>query len=340
MTAYREQLQKLIHRNDWLDQVREDILDPEIPIVDTHHHLYQTGGMVYEVSDLLKEIGSGHDVRKTVYVECKQFFDDDAPEHLQSVGETRQVAEWAEEMAGTGREIGGIVSYSDLRMPNLDAALDAHEQAGRGRFRGIRHSGAHLPDPTGFMIPGVAPPDLYEDPDFRRGVASLGERGLVYDTWHYFLQNKPYCELAKAVPDTVFVLDHFGYPVNVGVYEGRRDEIFEIWKDDISRISECPNVYAKIGGLGTVDSGFGFHLKDKPPTSDEFVDEMGRYYFHTIDSFGPDRCMFESNYPIDRLSISYPVLWNAFKKMARRYSAAERDAMFHGTACRVYGLTL
>jgi predicted TIM-barrel fold metal-dependent hydrolase len=187
-------------------------------------------------------------------------------------------------------------------------------------------------------IPGRAPQGLYADADFRRGVARLGERGYSYDTWHYHHQNQAFCELAKAVPDTTMVLDHFGTPLGVGPYADQREAIFNAWQRDIEAIAACPNVVAKLGGLAMPDNGFGWHEQALPPTSDEFVEAQARYYHHTIECFGAERCMFESNFPVDRLSISYAVLWNGLKKIASRYSEAEQTAMFSGTARRVYSL--
>jgi predicted TIM-barrel fold metal-dependent hydrolase len=235
--------------------------------------------------------------------------------------------------------MGGIVAHADLRdAANLDAVLDAHEQAGRGRFRGIRHAGSHALHPEVLTIPGGAPAGLYADSAFRAGVARLGERGLTYDTWHYHYQNRDFLELARAVPGTTMILDHFGTPLGVGPYESQREQIFQQWTTDIADIAACENVVAKIGGLAMPDNGFGWHTAERPPTSDEFIEAQGRYYLHTIEQFGPERCMFESNFPVDRYSLSYRTVWNAFKKLVADFSADERDAMLRGTAARVYRL--
>ncbi len=188
------------------------------------------------------------------------------------------------------------------------------------------------------MIPGPGRADQFADPAFRRGVARLGARGLTFDSWHYHHQNPDFAALARAVPDTVMVLDHFGTPLGVGTYAPQREEIFATWCDDIAEIARCENVVAKLGGLAMPDNGFAWHTADRPPTSDELVAAHARYYLHAIECFGPDRCMFESNFPIDRFSLSYRVLWNGLKKIAAPFSPAERDAMFFGTAARVYRL--
>jgi predicted TIM-barrel fold metal-dependent hydrolase len=324
---------------EWLRSVHEDVLDPAQRIVDPHHHLWPAGGALpYGLDELHADtVGGGHAVERTVFVECRAAYRTDGPEHLRPVGETEFVA--GEAWRDPRRLIGGIVAHTDLRdHAHLPEVLDAHESAGRGLFRGIRHAGSHAIDPAPLRIPGRAPAGLYLDPAFQHGVAHLGTRGLTYDTWHYHYQNREFLELVRAAPGTTIVLDHFGTPLGVGAYAGRRDEIFEQWKVDIADIARCPNVVAKLGGLAMPDNGFGWDTAERPPTSDEFVAAQARYYLHTIDCFGPERCMFESNFPVDRWSLSYTVLWNGLKKIAARFTPSERDAMFFGTATRVYRL--
>ena len=322
--------------SDWLDSVVEDVVDPDVPIVDPHHHLWPAGeGMAYGLDELLADLDSGHHVVDTVFVECGAAYRrGDSPQA--PVGETRFVV--AEAERAPRRVMGGIVAHADLTDPGLDDVLDAHEAAANGRLRGIRHAGSHALHPEVLTIPGRAPAGLYADEAFRRGVARLGERGLTYDTWHYHYQNRDFLELARAVPSTTLVLDHFGTPLGVGPYASQRDHIFQQWATDIADLGACANVVAKIGGLAMPDNGFGWHTAVRPPTSDEFVAAQGRYYRHTIEQFAPDRCMFESNFPVDRLSLSYRVVWNAFKKMVADFSPDERDAMLRGTASRVYRL--
>ncbi len=328
----------------WHAQVQEEILDPERPIVDPHHHLWHSlGGMPpYLLENLWADTGSGHNIVETVFLECGASYREDGPEELRPIGETEFVAEVAAESAkgGPGKaRIAAIVGTADLRLgERLDDILAAHEQAGRSLFRGIRQAGARDDDPQALMIAGRAPAGLYQDPAFRAGVKRLGELGYSYDTWHYHHQNRDFAALARAVPDTPMVLDHFGTPLGVGRFADRRAEIFEQWKKDVAEIAECPNVVAKLGGLAMPDNGFGWMGRALPPSSDEFVEAQTPYYLHMIECFGPDRCMFESNFPVDRLSVSYPVLWNGLKKIVRDFSENEKDAMFRGTATRVYRL--
>ncbi|HKE74539.1 MAG TPA: amidohydrolase family protein [Acidimicrobiales bacterium] len=322
----------------WRAQVDEDVVDPDQRVVDAHHHLWPDGeGMGYGVAELLADAGSGHRVERTVFVECRSAYRSDGPEDMRPVGETEFVAGAA---ARAGGLIGGIVAHADLRLPpgRLDEVLDAHADAGAGLFRGIRHSLSRGDRADGLTIPGRAPAGLADDPAFRSGVARLGERGLTYDTWQYHYQAGELLDLARAVPGTTIVLDHFSTPLGVGRYAGRHDELFGPWREDIAAIAACENVVAKLGGLAMPDNGFGWHRAARPPTSDEFVAAQRRWYEHTIECFGPDRCLFESNFPVDRLSLSYRVLLNGVKKMAAGCSPAERDAIFQGTATRVYRL--
>src|SRR4029079_16268845 len=234
--------------------------------------------------------------------------------------------------------IAAIVGKADLRLPNLDAVLDAHVEAGRGLFRGIRDSLARAESEDNLIIAGSAPAALFEDPAFRAGVQRLGARGLPYDCWLYHYQTSEFLSLARAVPDTLMVFDHFGMPLGVGRWVDQREAVFEQWKRDVAEIARCDNVVAKLGGMAMPDNGFGWHTAERPPTSDEFVAAQRRYYEHAIECFGAERCMFESNFPVDRMSLSYLVLWNGLKKLASGYSPDERDALFAGTATRVYRL--
>ncbi|MEE3279175.1 MAG: amidohydrolase family protein [Pseudomonadota bacterium] len=325
---------------EWLASVIEDIVDPDRPIIDTHHHLWKTASLwgTYELTDLWADTGSGHNVEKTVFIDCRSEYRTRGPSHLKPVGETEYVVKAAADSRKDANRatIAGIVAHADMTLgPLVEEVLVAHEQAGEGLFRGIRHAGPS--DDTGTLTnAGGRRTCPYGREDFREGVRTLGRMGYSYDTWHFFHQNQDYLALARAVPDTTMILDHFGTPLGVGAYAGRADEIFEIWKKDITEIAACPNVHAKLGGLAMPDNGFGWDRNDHPPSSDEFQEAQRRYYLHAIECFGPDRCMFESNFPVDRLSISYQVLWNGMKKIVADFSDDEKHALFYGTASRIY----
>lgn len=331
---------------EWLAQVNEEIIDPERPIVDPHHHLWTTHfwtkGAPYLLEDLWADTQSGHNIQKTVFVQCGASYRTDGPEHLKPIGETEFIADLAVRSAnGSGKAvIAGIVSHADLTLPEamLLEVLDAHEAAGQGFFRGIRHAGSCHPDPDSAFGPGRNPAGLFLREDFQAGVRLLGERGYTYESWHYHMQIPDFVALAQAAPETTIIHDHFGTPLGHGLFETQRDAIFEKWKEDVAALAECPNVYAKLGGMAMPDNGFGWHEAPRPATSDELVAAQKKYYMHTIDCFGVERCMFESNFPVDKLSISYPVVWNAFKKMVADFSDEEKDALFYGTAAKVYRL--
>jgi L-fuconolactonase len=327
----------------WLDLAREEAIDPERAIIDPHHHLWPSvgGRSRYLLADLWADTGAGHNIEKTVFIECRACYRADGPEHLRPIGETEFVARLARASreGGGGAVIAGIVGHADLRGGALlQEALAAHEAAAGGLFRGIRHAGARDPHPEALSIPGRGAEGLFADADFRAGLALLGERGYSYDSWHYHHQNAAFAELARAVPGTTMVLDHFGTPLGVGPYSGQREAIFSQWQRDIEAIAKNPNVVAKLGGLAMPDNGYGWHLRDHPPSSDELVETQAAWYHHTIRCFGPERCMFESNFPVDRWSLPYGVYWNAMKKLAAGYTAAEQQGMFHDNAARIYRL--
>ncbi|MEZ5560263.1 MAG: amidohydrolase family protein [Pseudomonadales bacterium] len=327
-------------RNDWLTQVIEPIIEPEHPIVDPHHHLWDHPDSRYLLDELLADTGSGHNVVATVFVECASMYRADGPESLRPVGETEFVNGVAAMSASGGygdtRACAGIVSFADLTLgAAVGEVLDAH-MAASPRFRGIRHAAgwdasdavrnSHTSPPQGLLL----------DADFRRGFAELGRRGLSFDAWLYHPQIPELTDLARAFPDTIIVFDHFGGPLGTGPYEGQREVIFERWRRDVAELAACANVYAKLGGLVMPINGFGFHKRERPPGSDEIVAATGPYYRHAIDCFGVERCMFESNFPVDKQSCSYHVLWNAFKKLVADASAAEKRWLFHDSARAAY----
>ena len=322
----------------WLEQTQEDAIEPDLPIVDPHHHLWDRTGDRYLAEELIGDLRAGHNVRATVFVECGEMYKADGPEHLRPVGETAFVERFAEE---NGQGIcAGIVGFADLTLgAELDAVLEAHLATSSGRFRGVRHAAGW--DPSEAVRNSHTRPQrhLMAEPAFRDGVARLADYGLTFDAWLYHHQIPELTALARSVPDVTIICDHFGGPLGIGPHAGRRAEIMAKWRTDIAALAECPNVFAKLGGINMPINGFGWHKTVKPPGSDDLVAATGDYYRHTIECFGPDRCMFESNFPVDKASCSYAVLWNAFKKIAIGFSAGEKAAMFHDTAARVYRLT-
>lgn len=326
----------------WHDQMREDIIEPEREITDPHHHMWpERLGSRYELEELWADTGSGHRVTKTVFIECGAGYDRENAEPFEPVKETSYVDSIATEASKTPEQaqIAGIVSHADLRLtPDiLNEVLDAHQEASP-LFRGIRHAGAWDKERDQIMFRGQSVPNLYIDPDFQRGVGVLGQLGLIYETWHFHPQNGEFLALAKACPDTTIILDHFGTPMGTVRFSGKREDRFEEWQDEMSAIAECPNVIAKLGGLAMPVNGFNWDGRDAPPSSDELVEAQAHYYHHMITVFGPNRCMFESNFPVDKLSVGYTVYWNSMKKIAADYDEGAKAALFSGTANRVYRL--
>ena len=320
----------------------EDVLEPERPICDPHHHLWDHPGRRYLLDELLADTGSGHNVVATVFVECMSMYRASGPQEMRPVGETEFVNGIAAMSASGGfgrtRVASGIVSFADLALgERVGPVLDAH-LAVSPRFRGIRHAAGWEASDQIRNSHTNPPPGLLGDVRFRRGFAELAPRGLTFDAWLYHPQLSELADLAKAFPDTTIILDHFGGPLGIGPYAGRRAEVFGVWKTAIRALADCPNVVVKLGGLVMPLNGFGFHKREQPIGSIELAEATRDWYLHTIECFGVERCMFESNFPVDKVSVSYRVLWNSFKRLTANFSAAERAALFHDTAARVYRL--
>lgn len=333
--------------HDWLVQYDEETLEPDLPICDPHHHLwdfrYERTSPRYLLDEILEDLNSGHNVVSTVFIECGAMYKTDGPEELRVVGETEFVNGIAAMSAsgeyGPQRVAAGIISTADMMLgAAVGDVLDAHIAAGGGRFRGIRCSATWEASDT--IKNGRWPygPHALLDPRYREGVAELVKRDLSMEGWCYHPQMPELIDLAKACPDVTIILDHFGGPLGIGPYEGRRDEIFEEWKGYLAEIAQCENVVAKLGGLNMDYNGFGWEHRPKPPTSEELLEATRPYFEYTIEHFGVDRCLFESNFPVDKLSCSYNVLWNSFKRLTADYSADEKAKLYHDNAARIYRL--
>ena len=319
----------------------EKIIEPDLLICDPHHHLWDYPDSRYLVAEFLDDLEGGHKVSSTVYVECRHGWRTNGPEPMRPVGETEYVEELTKKRpthAGSTRVAAGIVGFADLTLgtavlPVLAAHLEASDQ-----FRGIRHMSAWDANERIHNAQTNPPRDLLQSSKFREGFACLSDLGLSFDAWVYHPQIPEVIDLARAFPDTTIVINHVGGPLGIGPYANKREEVFGIWRSHVTELARCPNVCVKLGGLTMSMSGFGWHKRETPPTSSELAQAMEPYYRTCIELFGPQRCMFESNFPVDRVSCSYTVLWNAFKRIAKNFSAAERAALFHDTAVRVYRL--
>jgi len=331
-------------RDDWLATTHEDILDPGQRIIDPHHHLWDRGGWRYLLDDMLADINSGHDVRATVLVQSSRSMSRaDGPMEMRGVGETEfaaGVAAMCESgLYGPARVCAGIVSQADLRLgAAVRPVLEAHARAGGGRFRGIRHIACWDGDAS-LLNPAYSPPrGLLEMPEFQAGFRVLGEMGLSFDAWLFFHQLPELTRLARAFPEVPVVLNHCGGILGIGAYGGRRDEVFAQWRANMAALAACPQVMVKLGGLGMHLPGFGLDRGAQAPSSTALAAAWGPWIGEIITLFGADRCMFESNFPVDRAGFSYAVGWNAFKRLAAGASAGEREDLFWRSAQRFYRL--
>lgn len=329
-------------RPDWLAKLTEEVLEPGLEIVDPHHHLWKARPDAYLLDDLVADLRTGHNVVATVFIQCRSEYRQDGPEDMQPVGETEFVAAAAkasEDPAYGGiRACAGIVGHADCLLGDrIDAVLEAHIEAGGGRFKGIRHNGTYDAgiEPT---APPGAPPGLYRDPAFRAGFGRLAQLGMTFEAWLYHPQLLDLVDLLRAHPDQKVVLNHCGGPLGVGPYADQRAEVFAQWRAYMTELSVFENLYVKLGGLAMNVNGFGFHQQPLPPSSGEMATAWRPYFETIIELFGAERCMFESNFPVDKGMCAYPTLWNAFKRIASGASADEKAALFAGTARRFYGL--
>ena len=324
-------------RTAWLRQTWEEPLDPELPICDTHHHFWDHGADDrYLLPELQADMDGGHNIVATVFIECNTGYRKDGPEAMKPVGETEYVESLVRGAAA--RAAAAIVGHADLRLgAEVARVLEAHIAASPTRFRGIRYWTTWDEHPAEAQLRTCAPKGLVYDSKFREGFACLQRYGLSFDAWMLFHQLAEAADLARAFPGTTIVIGHCGGLVGVGPYSNR-DEVLQQWKRLVSDIAKCRNVVMKIGGIGLPRLGFGWHERDKPPTSLDLVQAFKPYCMHCIEAFGPDRCMFESNFPVDKASAPYNVVWNAFKRLTEGFSPSERKAMFHDTAERVYRL--
>jgi predicted TIM-barrel fold metal-dependent hydrolase len=332
-------------RQDWLALRTEDIIDPARPIVDPHHHLWDRGGQRYLIDDMTADIASGHHVVATVYVDCRSMYRAQGPEAFRPVGEV-EFANGVAAMSASGGYgpaaiCAGIVGHANLLLGEAArAVLEAEIAASPQRFRGIRHSSAWDADANVAGMYATRPKGLLLDSSFRKGFACLAPLGLSFDAWLFHPQIPELTDLAHAFPDTRIVLDHCGGPLGIGSYAGRRDETFAAWKASIGEIARCPNVVVKLGGLAMRLLGYDFHERPKPPSSEQAAAAWRPYVETCIEAFGPDRCMFESNFPPDKGQCSYQVIFNAFKRIATQYTEPEKTALFTATAANVYRLAL
>ena len=330
-------------RPDWLALHHEPILEPDLPIIDAHHHLWDRPEHRYFFLDCLKDLQSGHNIHETVYVECGAMYRSDGPPELRSVGEV-EFANGAAAMGASGvygnvRVCAAIVAYGDLLLGSrLAPVLEQYLNVSGRRVRGVRQISAWHSDPAARGSLANPPPDLLNRPIFREGLSTLARFGMSFDAYMYHTQLLDLVPIAEHAQDVPVILNHTGGAIGIGPYSGRRDEVFSRWRAGILALAKVPNVNIKLGGLGMRVFGFDFGERPIPPSSDELADAWRPYIETCIEAFGPHRCMFESNFPVDKGTCSYAVLWNSFKRIAAGTSRHEKNSLFNGTARRVYRL--
>lgn len=323
---------------EWLALHQEQVLEPDLPIIDAHHHLWDTAEFTYARAQLEEDLGSGHALRATVFVECLSHYREHGPAALRPVGETEYVVQHGGPAQGGADLCAGIVGWADLQLGNqVRPVLEQHIQAGQGRFRGLRSRPTWHADPA-IHAPGTGEAHVLLQPRVKQAVRVLGDMGLTLDLWVYHTQLQDVARLAAACPQTTLVLNHCGGPLGVGPYAGRRDTVFLEWRARIQALGRYPNIVVKLGGLAMPRCGFGWHEAARPVGSEVLAQAWAPYMEHCIAAFGVRRCMFESNFPMDKSGCSYATLWNAFKRLAGGASASEKAALFEGTAARVYRL--
>ncbi|BCG04248.1 amidohydrolase (plasmid) [Paraburkholderia sp. PGU19] len=332
-------------RPEWLALRDEPVLEPALAIVDAHHHLWDRQSGRYLADEFGKDVASGHRVVSTVYVQCRSMLREHGPDAMKPVGEVEFAngiaAMFASGAHGPARCCEAIVGGADLTLgAELDAVLEAMLQVSGGCLRGIRNPLAWHASPEVSSSPVTPPRDLMANPAFRQGVGALGRFGLSLDAWVYHTQLDDLYELARAADHVTVVIDHFGGPLGVGPHAGQRAAVHAEWKQKLARLASLPNTRIKLGGAGMNVFGFDFATRERPPSSEELASAWRPYFDICIELFGVDRCMFESNFPVDKGMFSYGVLWNAFKRLASAMSVDEKAALFSRTAAATYRLAI
>ena len=329
----------------WLAQTLEPTREPDLPICDPHHHLWvhrpePPAYQQYLLADLAADIHSGHNVRSTVFIEVRAEYLTEGPEVLRPVGEVAFVQKLADASAGGGygpaRAAAAIIGRADLKLgEQVRPVLEALQAASPNRFRGVRHSVGWDPSPevVDREMQGVLATDGY-----RAGARVLAQMGFVLETSLYFPQLEELATFANMVPELTIVLNHIGGLLRVGPYANRDTAVLAEWRRGVATVAQCPNIVMKLGGVGQARYGFDWSRRAVPIGSEELAESLAPLMTYCIEQFGPERCMFESNFPVDKVSYSYNVLYNAFKRLSQGYSPTERAALFHDAAVRVYSI--
>jgi len=322
----------------WLNSTFEEVIEPEIPIVDSHHHFFDRDHLFfnqldgeYMLDELLEDI-DGNNVVKTVFVDAHTGYRKDGPEDMRPVGETELVQGITMESTQRGMPgiAAGIVSWADLSLGDRVAPiLEAHIMAGKGRFRGIRQMYVPIGEQK------VTPNNIIVDTNLREAFVHIKKYNLVFDTVVNFNQMTELAEMVRVFSDTTFVLNHIGFPPVTDINASEQAEVIDIWKNNLTLLTSCKNLFIKVGGFA---KGSAWQKRSAPAGSEELAKAATPWVNWLIEKFGTGRCMFESNFPVDRMAFSYNVVWNAYKRMTRDFSHNERLALFHDTAVKAYRL--
>jgi L-fuconolactonase len=332
--------------NRWIARARkEQALEPDLPIIDPHHHLWDDDRGPYLLPDIVGDIGGGHNVKATVFIECRTHYRAGATEAEQPLGEVEFVngisAMSASGGYGPTRIAAAIIGHADLRLGDkVQDVLEKEIALTGGRMRGIRWSIPYDASDVGRHVSRFVAEGISRDATWRAGFSRLAKLGLTFEGWCYHPQIPEITALARAFPDTTIILNHVGGFLGVGPYSSRTKEEFQSWKRSIVELATCPNVVVKLGGLGMLIFGFDLHLRADPPSSDILAATWKPFLETCIETFGPERGMYESNFPVDKQSCDYTACWNAFKRISAGASASEKAALFHDTAARVYRIAV
>ena len=329
----------------WTKKRIEPALEPELPIIDPHHHVWDSERGRYLIHELAEDVNCGHNIIATVFIEAGSMYRADGPPAMKPVGEVEFVngiaAMSASGKYGKTRLCAGIIGHADLTLgDNVRPVLEALIVAGNGRFRGIRHGVTWDTGNAAKFGRRQPPQHQVLDPVFRKGLAHLKPLDLSFESWQFHPQLPDTVDLLRAFPETNVILNHVGGLLGIAPHDGNRDDVFKVWRGHMRELVQFPNLTVKVGGLGMTNCGWDFHLRDTPPSSEELAAAWRPYVETCIELFGPGRCMMESNFPVDKESTGYGVLWNALKRITQGCSAADKLKLYRDTAARVYRLAV
>lgn len=307
--------------------------------IDPHHHLWDRGGERYLVDEFSVDLAVVGSPEGTVYVECLNSYRESGSKHLRSLGEAQFFVDLIRDPDSALRNIvTGFVGNGDLALGHdLADVLDGYADIAGESFRGVRYCVAWDKDErihTAFETHR----GMLLQSNLGDSVAYLRHRGLSLDLWVYFTQLDEVKHFLAKNPGVEVVLNHCGGPIGVGRFAGKREEVFCSWRKGLADVAAHEEVCIKFGGLGMALAGFGWHKRDKWPVISDYVQAWRPYFDVCLELFGPERIMFESNFPVDRKGCDYGSLWSAFLGLADNLSDSERDALFFSTARRVYRL--